>query len=150
MIKVYLDSTIPNYVFNDHVPDKQKAVKALFKQIKANRFKAFVSGAVIRELVAAGENRQLKMLELIKGLKVLRVTPECEKLANKYIARKVLPIKNLNDARHIAIASIYKLDALISYNFEHIVKFKTINQVYKINKSLGYKFPYLIVPEEII
>lgn len=36
-LKIYLDATIPNYVFNYHTPDKQKFALKLFKEIKKEK-----------------------------------------------------------------------------------------------------------------
>ena len=40
---------------------------------------------------------------------------------------------------HIAVASINNLDAIISWNFAHIVKLKTKKGVVGINAIFGYK-----------
>ncbi len=45
----------------------------------------------------------------------------------------VFPAKYENDAVHIAAASVNNLDLIISWNFEHIVKFKTKKEVTGIN-----------------
>jgi predicted nucleic acid-binding protein len=42
-LKLYLDSSVPNYVFNDEYPEKQKAAKELFRAITAKRVEAYFS-----------------------------------------------------------------------------------------------------------
>ncbi|MEW6686208.1 MAG: hypothetical protein AB1393_08385 [Candidatus Edwardsbacteria bacterium] len=56
----------------------------------------------------------------------------------------------MNDALHIAFATVYEMDFLVSYNFEHIVKIKTIDRITAINLLLGYKTPRIVIPEEVI
>ncbi len=58
-------------------------------------------------------------------MKALESTEEAEKLADNYIKEGVIPEKYYNDALHIAIATKYNIDAIISWNLTHIVKFKT-------------------------
>ena len=149
-IKIYLDATIPNYVFNRHTPEKQKAAVQLFSAIKRGNFDAYISKIVIDELIAAPEHKKIKMVKLVKDISVIELTEECNALAETYINRGVIPTKNKDDALHIAIATIYGLDALVSYNFEHIVKLKTLREVSGINISKGYKIIDLVIPEEVL
>lgn len=148
-LKIYIDATIPNYVFNDHTPDKQKAAKRLFEQIKEGRFDTFISKVVIDEIAEAPLSKQREMAGLIKGIAVLEITEECKEIAEEYIKKKAIPKENREDALHIAVASFYGLDALVSYNFEHIVRLKTIREVAATNIILGYKIIDLIIPEEV-
>jgi hypothetical protein len=60
-------------------------------------------------------------------------------LAEVYVNEGIIPKKYSNDALHIAIATIYKMDAIVSWNLTHIVKFKTKFQVKNINKRLKEK-----------
>jgi len=50
---------------------------------------------------------------------------------------KIIPEKFFTDAMHIATAAVYDLDMIISWNFEHIVKQKTITLTEKINIQNG-------------
>jgi len=51
---------------------------------------------------------------------------------------------------HIAIASVYGLDAIISWNFKHMVKLRTRREVKAVNLLLGYKEVEIISPQEVI
>ena len=54
------------------------------------------------------------------------------------------------DALHIAIATLNKMDYLLSWNFRHIVKIKTRRIINKVNLSLGYSELSIITPAELI
>jgi len=149
-LKIYLDATIPNYVFNPHTPEKQKFSKMLFDEINKGNFEAYISKIVIDEISAAPESKQSQMAKLLGDIPVLDITDECNKLAQEYITRGIIPPEYKNDALHIAIATFYNIDALISYNFEHIVKLKTIREVSGTNIAKGYKIIDLVIPEEVL
>lgn len=150
-LKIYLDTTIPNFVFNPHTPDKQEAAKTLFEEIETGKFESYISQVVIDEVEDTPEPKRSKMLELLKETEILAITEECEELAEEYIAKKIIPIEKEEDALHIAIATYYEVDALVSYNFEHIVKLKTKREVPVVNMLIGgYKSPDIITPEEVI
>jgi hypothetical protein len=42
------------------------------------------------------------------------------------------------------------MDFLVSYNYEHIVKIKTIDKVTGVNLLLGYPTPRIVIPEEVL
>jgi hypothetical protein len=64
------------------------------------------------------------MLALIEEYNVtmLEISNEVRRLAELYIAEKIIPPRYRSDSAHIAIASIYGLDCVLSYNFKHINK----------------------------
>lgn len=147
---LYIDATIPNYVFNMHVPDKQFAAKRLFEESKRGKFTILASPVLLEELDAAPEPKRTSMLNLIRDFSLLAPAPEVEMLARDYVEKGIIPAKNLNDARHIAFASFYGLDVIVSYNFEHIVRIETIDGVTAVNLLHGYGTPKIAVPEEVI
>jgi hypothetical protein len=75
---------------------------------------------------------------------------EAEILAKRYIEEGALAEKCENDARHIALASIYGVNALISWNFKHMVNFTRLQQYNSINLRLGYRLIDIRSPKEII
>ena len=137
--KVYLETTLFNYYFDKDRDAHADTVK-LFKQIAAGKYEAFTSRHVIDELEDALEPKRGQMLALIPeyGITVLEPSDAAERLADIYITEKIIPPHKREDALHIAIASVNKLDMIFSLNFRHIVKARTIVETGKINLSLGF------------
>jgi hypothetical protein len=79
----------------------------------------------------------------------LEFDEECRELAWEYITRNIIPRKYEVDAFHIAVATVNNLDAIISWNFEHIVKLKTKREVTGTNLLLGYKELDIYSPLEV-
>lgn len=149
-LKVYLETTIPNYVFNDHLPEEQKVAKKIFKLVKKGEIEGLISEVVVRELNRAPEPRRSKLQKLVSKIKVLEVAPKAKKLAQEYVDAGIIPKTKLDDALHIAVASLAKVDLLASWNLEHIVKAKTKMRVSEINSKRGYPTPVIVRPEEVI
>jgi predicted nucleic acid-binding protein len=149
-LNIYLETTVPNYVFNDHLPEEQKVAKKIFRMAKRGEFEGFISEVVVRELNRAPEPRRSKLQKLVSGVKVLEVTPEAKELAQKYVNAKIVPKSKFDDALHIAVASIAKVGLLVSWNLEHIVKARTKMKVAEVNKRRGYPTPVIVRPEEVI
>jgi len=68
-------------------------------------------------------------------------------LANLY--RKEILTNEINDTIHIACASFNKLDIIVSWNFKHIVNFKTINSIHKINKENKFNIIEILSPQNL-
>lgn len=149
-LKVYLETTVPNYVFNDHLPEEQKVAKKVFKLVKKGEIEGLISEVVVRELNRAPEPRRSRLQKLVSKIKVLEITPKAKELAQEYVRAGVIPENKLDDALHIAVASLAKVNLLASWNLEHIVKAKTKMKVAEINKRRGYKTPVIIRPEEVV
>ena len=75
---------------------------------------------------------------------------EAKKLANSYIQEGVVSRNFLIDAQHIAIASIEKVDVLVSWNFKHIVNLNKIRLYNKVNKDNGYQALEVRSPREVL
>ena len=148
--KVYIESTVPNYVFNDDYPDEQKVANLVFEAIRAGVFEGYISVIVEDELSKAPEKLSKKLLGLVKPCQRLELTEEVTSLVKKYIDEGAFPKSKPADATHVAVASVHGLGYVFSWNFKHIVRESTIIKVTAINQLLGYKTPKILNPEEVI
>jgi len=151
-LKIYLDTSVLNFAYAEDVPDKMMVTKKFFREIKRKTFHTFISDVVIDEINKTPEPKKTKLANLIKkfNLGILLLDQRCEKLAERYLKHKLIPIKYRNDAVHIAIATVNEVDVLVSWNLEHMVKLKTVKGVNLINKELGCKEIDIRTPEEVI
>ena len=149
-MKLYLESSVPNFLFHEDSPDKQKITKLFFKE-KLIYHKGFISDLVLNELEKTPEPKRTKLKNALieHKLTALKLTKEAEILADKYIQEGIIPKKYSTDALHIAIAVVNQMDVLVSWNMEHIVKLKTIKEVNDVNKKLHYPHIFINTPEEV-
>ena len=75
---------------------------------------------------------------------------QAEELAVKYIKEKAVTHKSYEDALHIAIATINKVDVLVSWNFKHIVNLDRIRKYNAVNLMSGYPMLEIRNPREIL
>jgi len=150
--RVYLESTIFNFVFADDAPDKKQDTLRLFDEIRQGNYEPYTSLYVLRELnLTQGEKRTM-MTDLIDeyGVTIIDATAEAERLADIYVAAGIIPEKYATDALHIACASVTDMDFITSWNFKHIVKRKTIVLTEAVNAQQGYKRIGIYSPTEVI
>lgn len=148
-LKIYLDSSVPNYVFNDEYPEKQNAARLLFNAIKKKRIIGLLSPETIREIKDCNEHRRGAMMNLVRKCQLFPQNPAAEALVRHYIKQKVFAKRNHADARHLAYAVYHAVDIVVSYNFKHIVKLSVIKKLQSANLLLGFKTPEIRSPEEI-
>ena len=142
-----------NFPFADDAPQYTADTNRLFAEIKAGKFEPYTSRYVVEELdKTKDERRKNQMLQLLGdcGAYVLEQNEEIERLAAIYIAEGVIPTAYGADALHIAAAAVNRLDCIVSLNFNHIVKAKTIEMTETINYRMGYRKVGIYSPAEVI
>jgi predicted nucleic acid-binding protein len=149
-LKLYLDTSVPNFIFAEDAKDKQTATKLLFSKDTQKHYTFFISPVVIREIEKAQTAKQKQLLKVIESLPIIEYTEEAETLAQAYLSAKILPANSDEDARHVAVATIHNMDAVVSWNFKHLVNLRRIKLVHLINEQMGYKHIEIISPYEVI
>lgn len=61
-----------------------------------------------------------------------------------------IPVKNRNDARHIAIGVLYEVDFIVSWNYKHMVNITVRRFINSTNLRMGYTPIEIISPEEVV
>ncbi len=148
--RVYIETSVWNFLFADDSPRRKKAAKVLVSS--SDKYELFISPVVVEEIKRCpGEFGQI-LIDSLKEYQPVELEPDNEigYLSGLYVSKGVIPAKYEDDAVHIAYASVYDLDILASYNFKHIVKLKTKTEVEHINRVNGYRTPIIISPEELV
>ena len=147
-LKLYVDTSVFGGYFDDEF---EEFTKPLFDKIQKGDFKLLFSAVTQDEL----ENAPLQVKELVKHLKVeftefIEATDEAVELASQYILEKVVGQTSYADCLHIALATIHRVDFLISWNFKHIVNVQRIMGYNSVNIKNGYKQLEIRSPRELM
>ena len=103
------------------------------------------------ELINAPQNvRELLYNYTTDKFERVELTEEAIKLADTYVAEKVVSRTSLEDCRHIALATINKVDVLASWNFKHIVNLDRIKGYNSVNLRMGYQMIEIRSPKDLI
>lgn len=152
ILSVYLDSSVWNGLFNDHVPEMQAQTRAFFDRLRSDcHVQSFLSDAVLQELGDAPVERVPQLTQLIRQVGPARLTLNAESaaLAQAYLDHHILTHNHLVDARHVAIATVAQIDALISWNYRHLVNLRRREAFNGVNAILGYRMIEIISPPEV-
>jgi len=151
-IKLYLDTSIISHLFADDTPDKMADTIRLWRELANGKYEIFISDMVANEVQQCTEPKRSQMLEKVRQieLNLLHETSEVKELAAEYIKGGVLSEKSYGDCLHIAYAVIHHCDAIVSWNFKHLVNFRTIDKVRIVNAINRYKEISIISPTMLI
>ncbi|OHC01306.1 MAG: hypothetical protein A3H23_10115 [Planctomycetes bacterium RIFCSPLOWO2_12_FULL_40_19] len=150
--QLYLETSVWNFIFADDAPEKKEITLRFFDKIKKGEYEIFISDVVIEEIGRAIDKKRNLILNVIKDYKPqkLVVNEEVVELAKNYISEGILPQEKFEDSTHAAIATIFEMDALISWNLRHLANLKKMEMINGVNMKQGYyKRLELITPMEV-
>ncbi len=146
--RLYFDTSVFGGMFDVEFEEESTL---LFEKVKLGQIICVYSNLTESEL----SNAPLKVQNFFTSLKVeqkelISVTPEALSLAQSYIDEKVVGQTSLDDCIHIAVATLSKVDILISWNFKHIVNVYRIRGYNSVNLRSGYSTLEIRSPKEIV
>ena len=148
MQRIYIDNSVLGGYFDDEF---EKDTKLFFQRIFKNEFEVYISEISEIELLPAPQFvKDLLQKIPIECLHRLEFTKEAQELAQHYLQEKILGPASLNDAYHIAIATVHRIDVLVSWNFKHIVNLDKILLFNAVNMKHGYPPIDIRAPKELI
>jgi predicted nucleic acid-binding protein len=110
----------------------------------------YISELVFREARAGDKEESKKRLQIITPLPRLAATEHVLELARKILAEKVLPPKATDDAFHIAIAAVHRMEYLLTWNCKHIANAHIQRALRRIIQQQRYESPVMCTPEELM
>lgn len=153
-LKIYLDTSVINFIFADDAPQFQVVTTEFFKKY-FNEYEVFISNVVLFEIDKTKNAKRKKELLYIVHTYPFQVLQgeaddDVEYLASLYLAENIIPATKKEDALHIAIATVYEMDILLSWNFKHLANVKKQIMINTINEREGYlKKLHLLNPMEV-
>ena len=108
------------------------------------------SAIVEAEIEPAPEKVQMLFAKYAKSAYIAIANQEALDLQQSYIKSGVVTEKSLDDALHVAVASVSECDLIVSWNFKHIVHFDKIPKYNAVNVLNGYNHIGIYSPLEVI
>jgi len=146
-LRVYLDTSVIGGWADEEFADDSRR---LFTLAQSCRLRILVSDVVIAELENAPvEVREALMRIATSAIETVPITVEVLALRDAYLAAGVLGRKWIDDATHVAAATVARADAIVSWNFRHIVRLDKIKAYNAVNLMNGYGVLNILTPAEV-
>ena len=151
-LKLYLDTSTISHLFAEDTPERMEDTNKFWDDVINGEYAIFVSQIVLYEIRGCTEPKQSMMFDKLQQIEfaILEETDEVIALANEYIKGGVLKDKSVDDCMHISYAVVYNCDVIVSWNFKHLVNYKTIDKVKIVNAINRYREISIVSPTMLL
>lgn len=150
MTTVYIETTIPSFYHTGRTDTRSLARNRWTRewwQTLSPHFDLHSSAAVIVELERGTiEELKTQRIELVSDLPLLEITDDVRQVGRIYIERMLMPQDAAGDALHLALASFYAIDVLLTWNCKHLANPNKFGDIERVNRELGLPVPLLTTP----
>lgn len=146
--RFYIDTSVIGGVFDIEFKEHSTILMDL---VKHGHVIAVISEVTESELMKARKEIRDYYTSLPKEfIEYVELTEDAVLLADSYIRDNVVGKTSRNDCLHIGIATISRVDILVSWNFKHIVNIYRIRGYNSVNIKLGFPALEIRSPKDIV
>ncbi len=146
---IYLETSVIG-AYLDNGESLRRDLTIRWWEHEMSEYNVFISPLVRRELERTPEPYRTGYLKLINNLSELELNDESAILAEGYIARAIFHRKYIADALHTALASVHKIDYLVTWNFGHLANVRRQARIRLFNTTAGFFVPVIVTPEFLV
>jgi predicted nucleic acid-binding protein len=148
MDRAYVDTSVFGGTQDDEFAE---ASEQFFRQVRKGAFVILVSALTTDELDGSPEDVRRVLRDLPpEQIEPVVLSEEVRELAAEYVRAGVLGPASMDDATHVAAATVARADLIVSWNFRHIVNYNRIRGFNAVNVRKGYRPITILSPREVI
>ena len=151
--KIYVETSVISYLT---ARPSREIIGAAHQQITStwwahrHDYELLVSRAVWQECAAGDREASDRRLAALTGMTMLAVTEDMVRMAEELIVSDIVPEKAFEDALHIAIATLHRVDFLLTWNCRHIANPIIQEKIAAYLEQRGLFLPLICTPEELL
>lgn len=152
--KVYIETSVISYLTDkpsrDLIVAAQQEITRFWWEVEKEKYDLFISESGINEASDGDISAAKLRLSKIEAISLLDIDERVLNLTKAILSSGIIPQKATVDALHISIATVHRIDFLLTWNCKHIANANINNQLRKIITRLGYEMPVICTPNELI
>ena len=148
-LSLYLETSVIGAYLDAGDPFRRDLTIRWFEHELAE-YDTYISLLVERELERVDEPHRSGYMQIIKSIPRVEFLDEAAILAEGYISRGIFHRKFMADAFHVALASIHKIDYLVTWNFGHLANVRRQARIRLFNTAAGFFAPTIVTPEFLV
>ncbi len=152
--RVYLETTVVSYLVARPFRDvlmvaKQAATEQWWREHRVF-YDVFVSELVLAEAQEGDPVASRRRMEFLANIPSLPVLPEARSLTKRLLKARAIPSAAEDDAAHVALATVHRIDVLLTWNCRHIANVITLPLIRQVLEQSGYRPPEISTPENLL
>ncbi len=148
-LSLYLETSVIGAYLDAGDPFRRDLTIRWFEH-ELSEYRACTSILVQRELERVSEPHRTGYMNIIKPFERVEFSDEVAILAEGYVSRGIFHRKFMADAFHVALASIHKIDYLVTWNFGHLANVRKQARIRLFNTAAGFFSPTIVTPEFLV
>lgn len=145
--RIYCGSSVIGGYFD---PEFETDSRHFIEALKNGLILMLISEVVVQEILQAPEKVQNLLSSIPPScVEKIELSTEVIELRNGYIAAGILEPRWIDDATHVAAATVARADAIVSWNFAHIVRLDKMKSYNQVNLMNGYGILTIVSPQEV-
>lgn len=147
-MKIYADTSVFGGVFDEQFAE---ASRKFFDEVSAGRYVLVTSAIVQGEIDRGAPDNVRRFFDDATGpTQVVELTPDIIRLRDAYLDAGIVTKKSVEDASHVAAATVSGCQAIVSWNFKDIVNLDKIRKYNAVNELNGYTRIEICPPMEVL
>ncbi|MBV7332444.1 type II toxin-antitoxin system VapC family toxin [Chloroflexi bacterium TSY] len=152
--KVYVETSVISYLTawpsRDLIIAANQQLTQEWWKVRRGEFDIYVSQLVIQEAERGDEEAAKERLQALEDIPLLQLDDDALILAEQLINTNTLPQEAVEDALHIAVATVNGVDYLLTWNFKHIANATMRRRIEQVCRDVGYEPPIICSPQELM
>lgn len=152
--KVYIETSVISYLTSwpsrDLIVAANQQITHDWWQLHYQDFDFYISQLVINEASSGDVDAAKRRLDVVKDIPLLETSKIAVNFAELLVTEGSIPQQAIEDALHIAIATLNGMDYLLTWNFKHIANATMRYNIERICRISGYEPPIICTPQELL
>jgi predicted nucleic acid-binding protein len=151
-MRLYLDTSVIGAVFDREIPQRIATTRILLDSIISGQHTGVISNIVLEEIERGPEELREALIEELRKVpfQIILEDEASADLLGIYEKENFIRKGARLDLRHLAVATVSGVDAVVSWNFRDMVNIRTRRAVHSVNLRLGFPLIEIVSPEEVI
>lgn len=151
---VYIETSIPSYLTARPSRDVRAAawqqITTEWWDTARQDYEIFTSELTMIEAAAGNPDAAERRLTVLREIPELKIDEEVQELAELLISEGGIPTSAEADALHVAVATVHRIDYLLTWNYRHIDNAAKKPIIRSICIGAGYPYPEICTPMELL
>jgi predicted nucleic acid-binding protein len=154
MATAYIETTIPSLYTGRPAERLVEAARQNLTKVwwdnHRHEFDLVCSQTVLDECSEGDSEMAEKRIKLLADIPLLELTDDVRSIAELLLSKQIIPEKAADDAVHIAVASVHRIDYLVTWNCKHLANPRNWRRISDCVASFGFRATVICTPEDLI